>query len=128
LQIVGDDFKVRTGRAQPRVTVLPARPPGMRRRDLIGMKCRARMMAASRRAVPVVAGTRSRSSSAAVLWHPYRTRRLLPCYAKGLLDAPPTRRGPLTIFQEATLMLSRSAVLGPFRRPIRYTLLFPSLW
>jgi hypothetical protein len=37
LLVVGDDFKLRTGRAQPRVTVFPTRPPGMRRRDLIGM-------------------------------------------------------------------------------------------
>jgi hypothetical protein len=33
----------------------------MRRRDLIGMKCRARITVARRRAVPVVAGTRSSS-------------------------------------------------------------------
>src|SRR5664279_648446 len=65
--VVGDDFIARTGRAQPRVTVLPARPPGMSRRDLIGMNCRLRMTAARRRAVLVVAGTRSRSSNAAVL-------------------------------------------------------------
>ena len=38
LLVVGDDFIVRTGRAQPRVMVFPARPPGMSRRDLIGMK------------------------------------------------------------------------------------------
>jgi hypothetical protein len=36
--VVGGDFIVRTGRAQPRVTVFPARPPGISRRDLIGMK------------------------------------------------------------------------------------------
>ena len=36
--LVVDDFNGRTGRAQPRVTVFPARPPGMSRRDLIGMK------------------------------------------------------------------------------------------
>src|SRR3981081_1516742 len=56
--VVGDDFISRTGRAHPRVAALPARPPGMRRRDLIGTKCRLRMIAARRRAVPVVAVAR----------------------------------------------------------------------
>jgi hypothetical protein len=63
LQTVGDDFIERTGRAQPRVTVFPVQPPGMSRRDLIGIKFRLRITAATRRAVPVVAGTRSRSSN-----------------------------------------------------------------
>jgi hypothetical protein len=58
---------VRTGRAHPRATVFPARPPGMSRRDLIGMKCRLRITVARRRAVAVVAGIRSISRSAAVL-------------------------------------------------------------
>ena len=36
--VVGDDFISRTGRAQPRVTVLPHRPPGISRLDFIGIK------------------------------------------------------------------------------------------
>jgi hypothetical protein len=67
LLVAGGDFILRMGRAQPRVTVLPARPPGMRRRDLIGIKLRLRITAARRRAVPVVACMWRRSSSAAVL-------------------------------------------------------------
>ena len=56
LLVVGDDFISRMGRAQPRVTVFPARPPGISRRVFIGMKCKLRMTAANlqaRRATPL---------------------------------------------------------------------------
>src|SRR5438105_13872695 len=41
----GDDFIARTGRAHPRVTEFPARPPGISRRDLMGMKFKLRIIA-----------------------------------------------------------------------------------
>lgn len=42
-------------------------------------------------------------------------RRLLPSYAKGLRDAPPTRRGPVPIAQRLTLMISPTGDLGAFQ-------------
>jgi hypothetical protein len=50
--------------------------------------------------------------------HPFRARLLLPFYAKGLRDAHPTRRAPLPIFQEATLMTSQSVIALKAKHPI----------
>jgi hypothetical protein len=64
---VGARSKVRwLGILKHRIIVAIGKPPGIKRRDLIGMKCRPRMMVARRRAVAVVAGTRSRSRRAEV--------------------------------------------------------------
>src|SRR5215471_4005373 len=52
------------GRAHPLVTV-SRKPPGMKRRVLIGTKFSSRMIVASRRALLVVGSALSRSSSAA---------------------------------------------------------------